>query len=129
MGIKTIVNLRNFHTDTDEMREAGIQGDFRYVQIPINTWNLTDEHVAKFLSVVEDPQNLPVFYHCLHGADRTGTMTAAYRIAHQGWTVDDALDEMQNGGFGYHEVWTNLISYLRSFQAERVRSLMASSAK
>ncbi len=124
MGVKTVVNFRNFHSDADEMETAGVKDAFQYIEIPMNTWDMTDERAAKFLSIVEDEKNLPVFYHCKHGADRTGTMTAVYRIAHQGWTVDEALDEMQNGGFGYHEIWTNLISYLKKFDVKRVRGLM-----
>jgi protein tyrosine/serine phosphatase len=123
MGVKTVINFRNFHSDVDEMEAAGVKDAFQYTEIPMNTWDMTDERAAKFLSLVEDDKNLPVFYHCQHGADRTGTMTAVYRIAHQGWTIDEALDEMQNGGFGYHEIWTNLISYLKKFDVKRVRDL------
>jgi protein tyrosine/serine phosphatase len=124
LGVKTVINFRNFHSDNDDMKEGGVEGAFQYIEIPMNTWDMTDARAATFLRIVEDEKNLPVFYHCQHGADRTGTMTAVYRIAHQGWTVDEALNEMQNGGFGYHEIWTNLISYLKSFDVQRVRELM-----
>ena len=39
-------------------------------------------------------------------------MIAIYRIAVQGWKKDDAIKEMTEGGFGYHEMWKNLITYL-----------------
>ena len=126
IGVKTIINFRRFHSDEDEIKKAGIEGEFQYKDIPMNTWDMTDERAALFLQIVEDENNLPVFYHCQHGADRTGTMTAVYRIAHQGWTKKAALDEMVNGGFGYHAVWTNLIKYLEGFDTARVRNTLSS---
>ncbi len=122
MGVKTVINFRRLHSDKDEIRKAGLEGAFNYREIPMNAWDMTDARAAEFLRIVEDERNLPVFYHCQHGADRTGTMTAVYRIAHQGWPRKAALDEMVNGGFGYHAVWTNLIKYIESFDPSRART-------
>ena len=36
-----------------------------------------------------------------------------YRILRQGWTADAAIDEMKNGGYGYHSVWSNLPRFIR----------------
>jgi protein tyrosine/serine phosphatase len=47
--------------------------------------------VVKFLQIVTDPEKVPVFVHCQHGADRTGVMAASYRIIVQGWSKDQAL--------------------------------------
>lgn len=40
-----------------------------------------------------------VFFHCLHGVDRTGMVAAAYRILIQAWPIEDAIDEMMDQGF------------------------------
>ncbi len=40
-----------------------------------------------------------VLIHCLHGQDRTGIVIAAYRIKYQGWSVEDAVKEMNAYGF------------------------------
>jgi len=55
--------------------------------------------------------------HCQHGADRTGLITALYRIVYQGWSKDQALEEMLQGGFGYHAVWGNIPDYIRNIDS------------
>lgn len=49
----------------------------------------------------------PVFVHCEHGSDRTGTLCACWRIHHDGWDFDDAMDEAFTslGLQGMHEFW------------------------
>ena len=41
--------------------------------------------------MLKDAENGPFLIHCQHGADRTGLMSAMYRILEQGWTPEDAL--------------------------------------
>jgi protein-tyrosine phosphatase len=41
-----------------------------------------------------------VFVHCRYGDDRTGMMIAAYRMAVEGWTPEEARQEMEK--FGFH---------------------------
>lgn len=122
MGIATIVNLRGFHSDRDEIRAAGLgENDLKYVHIRMHAWNAEDEDIVAFLKIMADKKNHPVFVHCKHGADRTGTMVVIYRIAIQGWSVEDALKEMLHGGFGFHAVWVNLVDYLKNVDLERLK--------
>jgi protein tyrosine/serine phosphatase len=117
MGIKTIINLRSFHSDRRKM--AGT--DFNYEHIMMKPWHAEDEDVVRFLKIVTDKNKMPVFIHCQHGADRTGTLSAIYRIAIQGWPVEEAIREMKIGGFGYHVVWKNLESYLKRLDMQKIR--------
>lgn len=117
LGIKRIIELRNFHSDTDEIRGTTLVAE----DIGINTWALEDGDVIRALRILKDPAQGPFLIHCLHGADRTGTMCAMYRMVVQGWSKDDAIKEMTEGGFGYHAMWTNLIRYLRGVDVERIR--------
>jgi protein tyrosine/serine phosphatase len=62
-----------------------------------------------------------VYVHCQRGADRTGTLCAAYRMVVQGWTHEQALQEMTQGGFGFYQGWRELVEYVRSLNVEQIR--------
>jgi protein tyrosine/serine phosphatase len=118
MGIKTIVCLRSDHSDKEIMGDANM----KLVEIRLDTWNVHATDIASFLKVVTDKKNQPVFVHCKHGADRTGTMCAAYRVVVDGWTKKRAIDEMTNGGFGFHSIWTNLPKLIERLDVEKVKA-------
>lgn len=118
MGIKTVINLRKLHSDIDLIGDTGLA----YEAIPMWTWHPEDEDVVRFLKIVTNKDRIPVFVHCQHGADRTGTMCAIYRMAMQGWTKDEAIEEMTKGGFSYHDIWdASLLSYLRDLNIEALK--------
>jgi protein tyrosine phosphatase (PTP) superfamily phosphohydrolase (DUF442 family) len=117
LGVKTIVNLRALNSDRDEIGDAGLG----YEHISFKAWHAEDEDVVRFLRIVTDPKRQPVFVHCQHGADRTGMMTAIYRIAVEGWTREDAVAEMTGGGYGFHAIWKDLVEYVRTVDVERLK--------
>jgi tyrosine-protein phosphatase SIW14 len=117
MGIKTVVNLRSFHSDRDEIGDTGLACE----HIRFNTWHAEDEDVGRFLRIVTNTNNTPAFVHCQHGADRTGMMCAIYRIAVCGWTKEQALAEMTKGDFGFHPEWQNLIHYIRDLDLAKLQ--------
>ena len=116
-GLKTIISLRAFHSDRAEIGATGLG----YEHIFMKTWHPERDDVVRFLKTATDPQRQPVLVHCQHGADRTGSMVAIYRVAVQGWSKQDAAREMTEGGFGFHEVWVNLIPWLNSLDIESIR--------
>ncbi|MHC4325718.1 MAG: fused DSP-PTPase phosphatase/NAD kinase-like protein, partial [Planctomycetota bacterium] len=87
LGVKTVVNLRSVHSDRDELEGTGLA----YEHIKMTAWKTEDKDVVRFLKIVTDSNQTPVFVHCQHGADRTGMMNAVYRIAVQGWSKDQAI--------------------------------------
>ncbi len=117
LGIKTVISLRAFHSDKDEVESTKLKTE----RIRFNTWHPEDEDVVRFLKLVSNTNGGPYLVHCLHGADRTGTMIAIHRIAFEGWKKQDAIKEMTDGGFGYHAVWTNLIKYLNELDVEALK--------
>jgi protein tyrosine phosphatase (PTP) superfamily phosphohydrolase (DUF442 family) len=108
MGVKTVVNLRAWHSDKDKEAGTGLKS----VRFEMEPWRGDTEEVIQFLKVVTDTNNLPAFVHCKRGADRTGMMCAMYRIAVCGWTKPEAIAEMKKGGFGFNPVWQNLVRFI-----------------
>ena len=121
MGIRTVLNLRTWHSDRSECREVGLD----YVKISVQPWEAEEEEVVDFLRVVMNPDRQPVFVHCKHGADRTGMMTAVYRIIVQDWSKEEAIKEMTEGGYGYHKIWKGIVKYVRNLDVDRLRKKMA----
>lgn len=117
LGIKTVVNLRSVHSDTEEIENTGLY----YEHIRTLTWNIQDEDVVRFLKIMTDSSNTPVFVHCQFGADRTGTMCAIYRIAVEGWNKNEAIEEMTEGGFGFHSIWKDLTDYIQNLKVDEIR--------
>lgn len=116
LGIKTVVNLRTFHSDRDELAATGLG----YEHIHTQAWRIEGQDAVRFLEIVTDPTKAPVLVHCQHGADRTGAMCALYRIAVQGWSKSAALAEMTDGGFGFHAIWQNLPKWIDRADVEGI---------
>jgi protein tyrosine phosphatase (PTP) superfamily phosphohydrolase (DUF442 family) len=110
LGIRTVINLRAFHSDRDKVAGTGLKS----VRFETKPWRAEEEDVVGFLKVVADTNNLPAFVHCQRGADRTGMMCAMYRIVLCGWTKPEAIDEMKNGGFDFNPAWHDLVSFIEN---------------
>lgn len=117
LGIRTVINLRAFHTDRDEIRGTGLLNH----HLRINTWAVEDEHVTAVLRFLRVREKGPFLIHCQHGADRTGLMCAMYRMVEQDWTREEAIREMTQGGYGFHSVWRNILKYLQGTDVAKIR--------
>lgn len=98
LGIKTVIDLRkdSVRAEQDWVRGVGMQ----YFNIPMKADTAaTEPQTSSFLSLVKEPANWPVYIHCKGGRHRTGAMTAVYRIAQNGWTADQAFQEMKEYDF------------------------------
>ena len=117
IGIKTVINLRAFHTDDEVVTGTGLKS----VRFEMSPLRAQEDEVVKFLKVVTDTNNLPAFVHCQRGADRTGTMCAMYRIVVCGWTKKQALDEMEKGGFHFSPVWQDLVNFIEKADVDDIK--------
>ncbi len=98
LGIKTIIDLRNDPKNYAKSK-AEIAG-LKYVNLPMSDKDYPATDAAdKFLSLVNDKANWPVYVHCAGGRHRTGAMTAVFRMKIQGWDVAQAYDEMKDYDF------------------------------
>jgi protein tyrosine/serine phosphatase len=118
MGIQTIISLRALHSDQDALSGTGLLNE----QLHVKTWHIEDEDVVAVLRLLRQPANGPFLIHCQHGADRTGLMSAMYRIVEQGWGKEAAIEEMTQGGYGFHAVWRNIPRYIQAVDVDRIRA-------
>jgi protein tyrosine/serine phosphatase len=117
LDISMVISFRKFHRDDSVFKNAGI----KMVRVPMLTWRLRDTEIKKALNYIKQADG-KVLIHCQHGADRTGLVAAMYRMTVQGWSKADALDELQNGGYGYHSVSKNIINYIENVDIEKFKS-------
>jgi tyrosine-protein phosphatase SIW14 len=99
-GVKTVVSFRYGPRIISAERHACQSVGMQFVSIPLNYWTLPDQRVIdSFLALIDDPAKRPIYVHCFHGSDRTGLLMAIHRMARDGWTFDQAYNEMKACGF------------------------------
>jgi tyrosine-protein phosphatase SIW14 len=93
LGIKTVIDLRKGNVADEEARVR--QAGMTFAHLPMSASAPPPEDlVVRFLQLVTNSANQPVFVHCERGQDRTGALTAIYRLTHDHWTLDRVYAEM-----------------------------------
>lgn len=117
MGIKTVVNLRSYNSDKDEIKGTSL----REIRVKMHAWDPEFDELVRILRILVDESGAPYLLHCQHGADRTGMTVAMYRMAVQGWPREEAIEEMLDGGYGFHTIWTGIVRFLETVDIEKFR--------
>lgn len=104
--ITTIINLRHSNDDANILNIR----PFNLVHIPIHTWQINRQDLLQVMQHIQQAQQRgeKVLIHCYHGSDRTGASIAMYRIIFENWTIEQAIQEMKQGGYGFHPIWQNI---------------------
>jgi len=126
LGVKLIVNLR-MPKDVWKPEEAMARGcGIDYTNIPmVGLGRPKAGQVEKILSLIKGSSS-PVFVHCQHGCDRTGTIIACYRIEHDKWDIAAALQEAHL--YGMSRLERGMKSYVEGFAKLR-KPIQAMAAK
>lgn len=96
------------------------------VQLPYRTNHVDDTDILRILRAIQTAEaNGPVLMHCKHGSDRTGLIAAMYRVVVQGWSKEDALNEMTQGGFGDSTHFKDGIRYMMQADVDKLRHALA----
>ena len=112
MGIDIVVDARLSHKSSEKkvVTATGMQ----YISIPWHCMFPKDKAMAQFLAVLRDNPKKKIFVHCRLGDDRTGMMIAAYRMAVDNWTAEEAFAEMMHFGMN-RRICFPLIKYESKF--------------
>ena len=115
LGVNLVVDMRGEQNKDEEaaVTKLGMQ----YISIPSHCPFPKDEPFAKFLRVIRENPAKKAFVHCRLGDDRTGMAVAAYRMAEEGWSADEAMKEMRTFGFSavHRAMCPGLADYEESF--------------
>jgi protein tyrosine/serine phosphatase len=121
LKVATVINFLP-ESDSSWLVRPGIE----QVQLPYRTNHVDDAQVLTALRAIQSAEAKgPVLMHCKHGSDRTGLMAAMYRVVVQGWSKEDALNEMTQGGFGDSTHFRDGVRYMMQADAEKLRTALA----
>jgi tyrosine-protein phosphatase SIW14 len=120
LGVKTVVNLRD-DDDRAKQEEASARlAGLQYFNLPFARWGRPqDKEMEQVLSIINNPANQPVFVYCQRGADRTGVVIAVYRIAHDGWTSQQARAEAKR--YGLKPWQRGMKDYIKDFYKRQAK--------
>jgi len=120
LGIRTIIDLRMPSEVTKDEAPLARANGIACTNVPLRgVGRPTDEQVKTVLALIEAGP-APVFVHCVHGADRTGTIIACYRIQQDKWTGDAALQEAKRYGISWLEI--GMKHYVADFAKQLARA-------
>ena len=115
MKVAIVVDLRASRNEEEASTVEKL--GMRYVSIPSRCPFPRDQNFVQLLQLIRDNRDKKVFVHCRLGTDRTGMAIAAYRMAEQNWSADEAMREMQAFGFNtlHRAICPGLAEYEQSF--------------
>lgn len=120
LGVREVLNLREYHSDNDDLPKK----DFTLHRIQMEAGSVTEQQLIDALNIIKNRKG-PILIHCWHGSDRTGATVAAYRLVFNNWTKQQALDEMTNGGYGYHAtVYPNLVELINNLDVVKMKKAL-----
>jgi len=115
MHVAIVVDLRasRNQAEASAVEKLGMQ----YVSIPSRCPFPRDQNFAQLLQLMRENTGKKMFVHCRLGTDRTGMAIAAYRMAQENWTAEEAMQEMQAFGFNafHRAICPGLAEYEHSF--------------
>jgi len=118
LGVKCVLNLRSDHDERAAVEAAGMTPR----EVPMGMIRgVNEDSVEQAVGLMSDPANRPIYVHCRLGQDRTGVVVATYRMAVDGWTLEEAESEMQ--AYGFNDIWVNLKHLLHKMARNNGRSM------
>lgn len=125
LGIQTIIDL----TDNTPQEKGYVEAlGMTYVNIAIpDKKDPSDEQIAQFLKLVNEPATGKFYVHCAGGRHRTGVMGAVYRFNNYQWKFNQVYAEMQNFDFYTSNGHSGQKRFVENY-AQRIQSEIATQA-
>ena len=125
LGIQTVIDL----TDNTPQEKGYVEAlGMTYVNIAIpDKKDPTNEQIAQFLKLVNDPATGKYYVHCAGGRHRTGVMGAVYRFNNYQWNFNQVYAEMENFDFYTSNGHSGQKRFVESY-AQRMQSEIATQA-
>ncbi|MCG3160539.1 MAG: hypothetical protein JMDDDDMK_01608 [Acidobacteria bacterium] len=130
VGVKTIIDLRD--DAKDFAKTLAEQAGLKYINLPMSDKEYpAPDAASKFLALINNKENWPVYVHCAGGRHRTGAMTAVFRMTIQGWDITRAYQEMKDYDFytrwGHKAMKKFVFDYYRDLNSKQAEPHIADS--
>jgi len=128
-GLKTIINLRG--SEENHLWESRICDSLgiQYFHLPMDGRDVPDTaDLNNILRIIENQQNQPIMYHCLGGKDRTGIVSAIYRLKNSDASFEEVHKEMLMYGYNEEE-FPHLTEFAKTWQEKYSQNAMIDEQK
>jgi protein tyrosine phosphatase (PTP) superfamily phosphohydrolase (DUF442 family)/cytochrome c556 len=116
LGVKTIITVDGAQPEVERARKLGM----RYVHLPFGYDGCPTPQANAIAKAVRDLPG-PVYLHCHHGKHRSPTAAAFARIALDGVSNEQAVQELQRAGTGKN--YTGLYGDVRRYAPPTIQEL------
>jgi protein tyrosine/serine phosphatase len=119
MGIKSVLDLRGGWIHKPRERKWVEAAGMQYFSVRLSgIFPPKKMQIARILALLQDPAQGPYYVHCRRGYDRSGMVIASYRIAHDHWTNEQAMEEARSFGLNRFELLMK--RYIRTFDPSKL---------
>jgi len=122
MGIKRIINFRSERDLAAEEKALVEKLGLEYINIPWTIYSFYNHSVfERFFESLKDKDTAPIFFHCKRGSERTGVISAAYKIKFKDYSLREAIKDTR--GFDVKFIWraavhTKIKQFYKIFHAK-----------
>lgn len=120
-GFTEILNLRMSGSDKCKAGNTSLKLHHRRIMAEF----ITEKDLLKVLRIIKNKKG-KMLVHCRRGSDRTGAVIAMYRIVFQNWSKEQAIEDMINGGYGFHSIYINIVRLIKRIDIDRFKQELES---